>query len=486
MKTHCTSCYILEIIPCILLVGILPLQIVAARWGFCPHYVYISYNIFTLLTFIVIVRCRCREISRLSTDVATKFLSRTAFDIQKTSKEMTYLLYIRMPILEDFTTRYGLEAEQEAIEKIAEFISYAFKAIAHHIYRYGERSLVVTTPSDQSLSEIVTFSGAAIRKIYQYALPFPQFSTELRVPLHVGILEIATVPIEEKSRYMEYVRFPLQSIDNPLEPSVRIFNKLQYDSHMKVLLRQTHVPSVIYNEEVKIVFQPIQNIATGELYGYEALSRPQNPQFGHIGELLSDADESGLYINLEVCLTYAAIDTYIEKQKDPSIRLFLNFAPESIRSRVYTAAIESGIFSNIPIVFEIVERGEVLPDIVRILRETTESLSSLIALDDFGTGYSNHLALLNARPDIIKVSRELLMGIDKDFAKQQVYSNIVMFAHNLQTQVLAEGIETEEEFQTLLRLGMNYAQGYFIGRPSENLTDVSDRSRELCKNYQNT
>lgn len=473
-----------EIMLYTLIGGLVPLQYAVAKWGTPTYFLCATYSLILLLGFFLVRFYHYREMRALSVDTETGFLSRTSFDVTKLPDDLTYLLFIRLPNLDDFLARYGLDAERDAVEKIAQFISYAFNPLTTDIYRHGDRSLIGLVTSPDELSEIVTSSSAAIRRIYQHAIPFPQYSYELRTVLHVGILPI--VDKLEKLKYVEYARFPLLFIDTPLEPSVRTFNKEQFDEYSDTLLRQTYVPHVISEEQVSIVYQPIQKCDTGQLFGYEALARPTAPEFKHIGELLADAGESGLYINLELCLTHAAIRTFKEKRTNNDVRLFLNFAPEAIRSEAYASAFRAGLLSEVSAVLEIVERGEVLPDIVKMLRSTAEDISALVALDDFGTGYSNHLALLNARPDIIKVSRELLTDINTDVAKQQIYSNIVMFARNLKTQVLAEGIETEEEFETLLRLGMDYAQGYFIGKPHADLANVSERSEYLCKRYHNS
>jgi EAL domain-containing protein (putative c-di-GMP-specific phosphodiesterase class I) len=68
--------------------------------------------------------------------------------------------------------------------------------------------------------------------------------------------------------------------------------------------------------------------------------------------------------------------------------------------------------------------------------------------------------------------------------KQHIYANIVIFARNLGTRVLAEGIETEAEFQTLLNLGMDYAQGYLIGKPLSTLEPVNLRVLQMIQEYQ--
>lgn len=473
----------IDIIFLALLVSLVPLQYVVATWGTPSYTLCTVYSSLLLIGFFFVRRYYYKKLQALTTDTETGFFSRAVFDTTKLPDDLSYILLIQLPNLDSFLACHGLEAEQEAVERIAQFISFAFQPLSTDIYRYRDRSLVILVVSDKPLNEVVSMTSMAVRRISQYPIPFPQFSYELRAILHVGVVQVTEEL--DRAKYIEYARFSLQTVENMLEPSVRIFDKNQFDAYVSTLSRQRHIPDVIYNEQVNIVFQPIQKCSTGELFGYEALGRPKLPIFNHIGELLADAEASGFYINLELCLTHAAIRTFREKRTDETTRLFINFAPEAIRSEAYRSAFEAGFLLGVPAALEIVERGEVLPDVVRMLRSSAKEVSALVALDDFGTGYSNHLALLNARPDIIKVSRELLTNIDSDLTKQEIYSNIVMFARNLNTEVLAEGIETEEEYQTLLRLGMDYAQGYFIGKPQADLVDVSDRSKYLCRAYFN-
>ncbi len=108
----------------------------------------------------------------------------------------------------------------------------------------------------------------------------------------------------------------------------------------------------------------------------------------------------------------------------------------------------------------------------------------MIALDDFGTGYSNHLALLNSKPDIVKVSHELIENIEDDIDKQRIYENIVSFARGMGTKVLAEGVESQKQFEYLLRFGMDYSQGYFIGRPAAGLDQIPEGITQLVEKYQ--
>lgn len=89
-----------------------------------------------------------------------------------------------------------------------------------------------------------------------------------------------------------------------------------------------------------------------------------------------------------------------------------------------------------------------------------------IAIDDYGSGCSNIVNLLRYAPQIIKVDRYLITDIDKDANKQMFMKGTLEFASANNIKVLAEGVETREEFQTVVALGVDYVQGYYTGKPS--------------------
>lgn len=441
----------------------------------------IAFMLFFILLSSAALHRAYRWMEQLSIDRITGFDTRPTLDVQKFPPNLQYLIYITCTNLDSFALRYGVSIEQQLIEYLARSLSLLTKQLPLQIIRYEDQAFLCLLSDNKphALSELMLSLGSVARKVQQYPFPLSGSELDFRAILHIGVLPIGEVTDLSSELYPEFAKFPLQMLPpNKTEPSIRIFNKEQYEQYQRDIERQTLIPDVIYKEQISTVFQPILDCTTGETYGYEALTRPTNPAFKHIGQLLSDADSARFYTNLELCLTQRAIDTF--KQFNSTTTLFLNFAPQAILSQAYSTMFELGLFHNVPLVLEIVERGEVIPDIVHILRSSSKELQAQIALDDFGTGYSNHLALLNAKPDIIKVSRELLSGIDQDGAKQQIYSNIVVFARNLNTKVLAEGVETKEEFEALLRLGMDYTQGWFVGKPHSELQQASDASKQLC------
>jgi len=89
-----------------------------------------------------------------------------------------------------------------------------------------------------------------------------------------------------------------------------------------------------------------------------------------------------------------------------------------------------------------------------------------LALDDFGSGYNIGIAFLTFYPDFVKLNMAVTRGIDKDINRQNFVRAILQYTKSRKVKLIAEGIETKEEMDTLIQLGADYLQGYYLGRPS--------------------
>ena len=187
-------------------------------------------------------------------------------------------------------------------------------------------------------------------------------------------------------------------------------NEFNYErfakSHMATL-RRTLIKDIIDKNQLSIVFQPIISLRTGELYGFEALSRPTNPVYNNILELIDDAEASGHYVILEKRMVYNALDAYMNR--DPRYKdhyLFINTAPYATLDEKDYNNIRDKYFGHMKVVFEVIERNRIDSDEINLRRSIVKKAGAKFALDDFGSGYSNHLALLALEPDIIKIDRD--------------------------------------------------------------------------------
>ncbi|MPN36287.1 hypothetical protein SDC9_183796 [bioreactor metagenome] len=121
---------------------------------------------------------------------------------------------------------------------------------------------------------------------------------------------------------------------------------------------------------------------------------------------------------------------------------------------------------------EITAGGRDNQDYIHMKKEIIKRWGSFLAVDDYATNYSNESALYYISPGLIKLDISLICGIDKDKNRQTILKNIVSAATKNHIAVLAEGIETEEELKVVIAGGVQYVQGFFIAKPSFEITPI--------------
>lgn len=281
---------------------------------------------------------------------------------------------------------------------------------------------------------------------------------------------------------LEYASFAEHEALREVAISPNEFNYERFEEAHKASLRRTFIKDIIDRNQLSVVFQPIVSLRTGELFGFEALSRPMNPIYSSIIELIDDAEASGHYVILEKRMVYNALDAYMERDiKFKDHFLFINTAPYATLDERDYNDIRDRYFGHMKVVFEVIERNRMEPEEINLRKSIVTKAGAKFALDDFGSGYSNHLALLALEPDIIKIDKELVQGIDIDLRKQHMLEDIISYARYRGTRVLAEGVETQGELETLCRMGIDYVQGYFTGRPSSVLAEPSEEAKRIIK-----
>jgi EAL domain-containing protein (putative c-di-GMP-specific phosphodiesterase class I) len=236
------------------------------------------------------------------------------------------------------------------------------------------------------------------------------------------------------------------------------------------------IADVLDRNQFAIVYQPIWNVATGRPAGLEALTRfaatpPRTPDLW-----FAEAAETGLGVALELAAIRAAMA--ILPSLPDSAYLAVNASPQTILSAEF-----AGVMGMVPaaqIVLELTEHAEVesydgLLDALRPLRER----GIRVAVDDAGAGYSSLQHILHLQPDLIKLDMALTRHVDLDPARKALAAALIAFARDTHCEIIAEGVETASELATLRALGVEKAQGYFLGRPMprEDAVALFDRTR---------
>ena len=221
------------------------------------------------------------------------------------------------------------------------------------------------------------------------------------------------------------------------------------------------------------VFQPIVDLRTGAVAGYEALARfPHDPDSRPPNVWFAQAHRCGLGAQLEARATRAALDA---RAGAPGGYVSINITPAALRS---DELLEELPLDLDDVLVEITEH-ELVADGERLhaMLDGLRARGARIAVDDAGAGYAGLRQLMLLRPDVIKLDRGLIEGVTGDEAKQALVECFVRFAERTSAEVCAEGIECLDDLLMLARLGVAYGQGYVIARPGR---DWPVPSEEVC------
>ncbi|MGZ4547560.1 MAG: sensor domain-containing phosphodiesterase [Blastococcus sp.] len=223
---------------------------------------------------------------------------------------------------------------------------------------------------------------------------------------------------------------------------------------------------VLQSDAVRTAFQPIMSLRDERVVGVEALSRFSLPGDHRSPEdWFTGAAGVGLGTDLELHTLMLALDA--ARALPGHLYVSVNLSPETLMCPGVSGALARSPIHPARIVLEITEHSSVedYNDLARALRPLREA-GMRIAVDDAGAGYATFRHILALSPDVIKLDRTLIAGIDRDPARRALAAAVVSFAGETRTSVVAEGLETAAEFRTVLRLGVDSGQGYLLGRPT--------------------
>ena len=222
------------------------------------------------------------------------------------------------------------------------------------------------------------------------------------------------------------------------------------------------VREVLATGDLRTVFQPVVRLATGEVVGLEALSRFDTARFPTPAHAFAAATAAGIGVDLE--LQAAARAQTRVADLPPGVRLAVNLSAEALldpRSAEmllpHAAAVGVEVTEHTPVH----DYGALVA-----VTERLKAAGLHVSVDDAGAGFSSLRHVLQLRPSTIKLDLALVRDVDTDPVRQALVRAVVDFAGALGSSLVAEGVETAGERETLLALGVGYGQGYLLGRPA--------------------
>lgn len=271
-----------------------------------------------------------------------------------------------------------------------------------------------------------------------------------------------------------------------------VFDQAMHVGALKRLQLETDMRKAIDRGEFRVYYQPIISLQNRRIVGFEALTRWQRPE-GMVmpNDFIPVADETGIILSINRQLFSEACRQLHQWQKlfpsNPPLFMSVNVSPKQfaqadLASQIGRLLQDSGMDPRC-IALEITETIA-MADAERsaAVLAQLKALGVAIDIDDFGTGYSSLSRLQGFRVDTLKVDRAFVARIDSDRETQEIVRIIIMLAHSLGLEVVAEGVETEGQLDLLRSIGCERAQGYLFSKPADSETI----SRLLAANRSDT
>ena len=306
------------------------------------------------------------------------------------------------------------------------------------------------------------------------AAPFKLSELEIRVECAIGVaLTHAGQDPEELFRNAQFAVKQAKAAGRP-----EVYEPRQATEARRRFSIETELRRALDRDQLRLFYQPLINLKSGEVAGFEALARWNHEDRGEIGptEFIPVAEESGLILQLGRWAMDTAAQQLADwdRQAGETLPLYVGVNLSAIQvarddiAGVVESSLKASGLSGDRLTLELTE-SSIVQDPVRATRvfEALKSLDATVAMDDFGTGYSS-LAYLQRLPiDVLKIDKSFVCGMMVDPDAVAIVRAVLGLAEALGMSTTAEGIETVELATTLATLGCASGQGFYFARPLE-------------------
>jgi len=248
--------------------------------------------------------------------------------------------------------------------------------------------------------------------------------------------------------------------------------KQNIEENLKIL---KVIKEALKDDKIIPFFQPIYNNKTGEIKRYEALVRMYDENYDLVFPqpyFLEAAKKGKLY----PYITKLLIDKVVKKIREKGCEISVNLSSLDIEDPMMREFLLEALEQNKDVtdklIFELLEDKETDSyEVVKAFIETAKSYGVKIAIDDFGSGFSNFIRIIEFKPDIIKLDGSLIMDIDKSEACRQTVETIKVFADKIGAKTVAEYVSDRKIFDIINEIGIDYSQGFYIGKAELQLAE---------------
>ncbi|HVY07749.1 MAG TPA: EAL domain-containing protein [Burkholderiales bacterium] len=385
------------------------------------------------------------------------------------SGKMLSILFFDLDRFKNINDSLGHDAGDEVLRAVAERLTACVRKI-DMVARFGGDEFAVLT---EGLTAEDQASTVARKILEALSKPMILAGRQYRPAASIGI---STYPTDgrDAQALLKNADIAMYRAKEEGRGTFQFYSEQLNTHSVQRLEFESNLSNALNNREFVLYYQPKVDLASGKVTGLEALIRWISPQLGFIppGEFISIAEETGLIVPMGrwVAQTACVQNRAWQKGGLPQLRIAINisarqmadkglvqFISETVKKTGLTVEsleleiTESAVMSN-------QEHAE------KVLNELKD-LGFHLTMDDFGTGYSS-LAYLKRFPfDSVKIDQSFVRGIPENKDDEAITEAIIAMAHSLQLKVVAEGVETKEQYEFLRALGCDQIQGYYFSKP---------------------
>ena len=319
-------------------------------------------------------------------------------------------------------------------------------------------------------------SGVADRLQQGLKRPFMIEGKEVFAPASFGVV-LNTSDYDEPENIIRDADAAMYHAKENGKAQYKIFDNTLHKKAMHLLERETDLRKAIHKDEFENHYQPIVDLRTSAIVGFEALIRWNHPQLGLIypGSFISIAEETGLIVPITQLTAQRACGDlcYWQDQLQDKLKLTMNinlsskhFLSPTLLDDIKEILQKTGMPPE-QLKLEITETAlmEDADETIRLVHRLKD-LGLQLVIDDFGTGYSSLSYLQRLPIDTLKVDRSFVSRIQSEpDGNRNIVEAIISLAHRLKMVVVAEGVETEEQFAILMEMNCQFGQGFLFSKP---------------------
>jgi len=413
-------------------------------------------------------------------DTETGLLNRKAFIrkmydlLQAQPDKVGVLCCCKLENIKYINDTYGYACGDLYISKVVETLRSCERDL-RVLGRVGGNEFAVYIHEFENEEAAEGFAHGLFKLLFNTKVALPHEEVKIKISCGMALYPHDAITSDVLMSYANHAMFEVHTLNRG---TIMRFCSEKYRAKTDFLSRQERLDELIEGKLIHFAFQPVVSLRDVKIVGYEALMRSKTAVFNSPLEILSLAEARSKLRQLER-VTFEVIfewvynnTTYLEDKK-----IFFNIISAGYLDVAKLSEIHPQYkMISKSMVFEILESASIENKLLQRVDDFKKQLATLIAIDDFGIGHSNALRLLSISPDILKIDRFFIQSIHSAPAtKRELLSNILDYCRAKGIQTLAEGVETREELASIIRMGFDYAQGFFLGRPELHLAGLAPR-----------